>query len=185
MLPKLLALGAAAAAGYYAANLLSRDRPKTAGFVDLARYAGTWFEIARLPNRFQDRPDMRCVEVTSTYSPVADGTLTVVNRCRNAAQGGRDVTMEGHARAASPGHDRLRVTYFWPVFSDHWIIALDEQYRWSVVGSPDRRFLWIMARAPTLPAEDYTRALAAAGREGFDITRLVRTVQGGGVLRAA
>ncbi len=185
MLPKLLALGGAAAAGYYAATLLSRDRPKTVGFVDLARYAGTWFEIARLPNRFQDRPEMRCVDVTATYSPVADGTLTVVNRCRNAAQGGREVTMEGHARSAAPGHDRLRVTFFWPVFADYWIIALDEQYRWSVVGSPDRRFLWILAREAALPPDDYARALAAAGREGFDITRLVRTVQGGTLLRAA
>jgi len=112
MVPKLLALGAAAAAGYCAASLLGRDRPKTVGFVDLARYAGTWFEIARLPNRFQDRPDMRCVDVTVTYSPMADGTLTVVKRCRNAAQGGREVTMEGHARSVSPGHDRLRVTFF-------------------------------------------------------------------------
>jgi apolipoprotein D and lipocalin family protein len=178
MLPKLAALGLAVAAGYYAARQLGGNRPRTVGLVDLARYGGAWFEVARLPNRLQDRADMRCVDVTATYSPLADGTMTVVNRCRNAADGGRDVIMEGHARSVAPGNDRLRVTFFWPIFADYWIIGLDEQYRWSVVGSPDRRFLWVLAREPELSALAYDKALAAAGRERYDIGRLVRTVHG-------
>lgn len=157
----------------------SRPPPETVGQVDLARYAGTWYEIARYPVSFQDGPSRRCEDVTATYTPRPDGTVGVVNRCRNALDQGREIVAEATARSASPGNDRLRVTFFWPFAGDYWVIGLDPDYRWAVVGAPDRDYLWILSRTPQMAPADYDAAVAIAAREGFDTTRLRRTAQPG------
>lgn len=156
------------------------DAPRTVGQVDLARYAGTWFEVARFPTSFQDRAGLRCEDVTATYTLRPDGDVTVVNRCRNALEGGAERAAEGIARAAAPGNDRLRVSFFWPFFGDYWVIGLDSHYRWAVVGAPRRDYLWILSRAPQMTPADYDAAVAIARREGFDTARLQRTAQRGG-----
>ncbi|HYF06611.1 MAG TPA: lipocalin family protein [Acetobacteraceae bacterium] len=154
-----------------------RPPPATVGQVDLSRYAGTWYEIARLPTSFQDGPNRRCEDVTATYIPRPDGTLSVVNRCRDAANGGQERVAEGIARPASPGSDRLRVSFFWPFFGDYWVIGLDPEYRWAVVGGPDRDYLWILSRTPDMPAGAYAAAREIARREGYDVSRLAITRQ--------
>jgi apolipoprotein D and lipocalin family protein len=152
--------------------------PRTVGQVDLARYAGTWFEAARFPTSFQDSARVRCEAVSATYTLRPDGRVGVVNRCRNALAGGAERVAEGVARSASPGNDRLRVSFFWPFFGDYWVIGLDPDYRWAVVGAPDRDFLWILSRTPVMAPADVDAAVAIARREGFDTTRLRRTAQG-------
>lgn len=151
--------------------------PRTVGTVDLGRYAGTWFEAARFPTTFQDSARLRCEQVSATYTPRADGRIGVVNRCRNALDGGAERAAEGVARSVSAGNDRLRVSFFWPFHGDYWVIGLDPDYRWAVVGAPGRDYLWILSRTPQMAPADYDAAVAIARREGFDTARLQRTVQ--------
>ncbi len=155
------------------------DAPRTVGQVDLPRYAGTWYEVARFPTSFQDSARVRCEDVSATYTLRADGDVAVVNRCRNALAGGEERVANGVARSASPGNDRLRVSFFWPFFGDYWVIGLDPGYRWAVVGAPGRDYLWILSRTPQMAPGDYDAAVAIARREGFDTARLRRTSQGG------
>ncbi len=116
--------------------------------------------------------------MTATYRPEGDGSIAVVNRCRDMAAGGREAVAEGTARPVpGSGNARLRVTFFWPFFGDYWVIGLEPAYRWAVVGTPDRENLWVLSRTPAMRAGDYSAALAIARREGFDTARLVPTPQ--------
>jgi len=140
--------------------------------VDLDRYFGTWYEIARLPNRFQ----AMCVSDTrATYRP--DGkAVKVVNRCRTAT--GRIERADGIAKvvAGSQGA-RLRVSFFRPFYGDYWILDLDPDYRWVLVGEPGRHYAWILAREPELDAATLEALLARAAALGFDRQAFIRTPQ--------
>jgi apolipoprotein D and lipocalin family protein len=160
------------------------EPPATVGRVDLSRYAGTWYEIARYPNSFQDG-GRRCEDVTATYTPRPDGTIGVVNRCIDTANDNMERRAEGYARPDSANGDRLRVTFFWPFFGDYWIIGLDPEYRWAVVGAPNRDYLWILSRTPAMPAGAYAAAMEIVRREGFSTRDLVITRQSSaGTVRA-
>ena len=142
--------------------------------VDLTRYAGKWYEIARLPNRFQ----RDCASDTSaTYTLRADGKITVLNECRKAD--GRQKSAKGTARVAdSKGpNTKLKVTFFWPFSGNYWIIDLDPAYRWAVVGEPGRDYLWILAREPQLDTELYQQIVERAKQRGFDTGKLLKTRQ--------
>ena len=153
----------------------------TQDWVDLTRYAGRWYEIARLPNRFQQK----CAgDVHATYTLRPDGRVAVVNECRR--EDGSVTRAEGVARRARKDGtaSRLKVRFapailsFLPsVWGDYWIVELDREYRHAVVGDPSRRYLWILSREPVMDAATYDALAAAAGRQGFDTTRLVRTPQ--------
>jgi apolipoprotein D and lipocalin family protein len=149
--------------------------------VDLARYAGVWYEIARFPNRFQTK--CACC-VSATYTLLPDARVSVVNQCRTSD--GAFTRAEGVARRAdSSGPDsRLKVRFapgflsFLPfVWGDYWILDLADDYSHALVGSPDRGYLWVLAREATLPDATYARIVDAARRQGFDVARLVRTPQ--------
>jgi apolipoprotein D and lipocalin family protein len=116
-----------------------------------------------------------CADVTATYTPLPDGRIRVVNRCRNLLDEGRERAAEGWARVADPSGAKLRVTFFWPFFGDYWVIGLDPEYRWSVVGAPGRDYLWILSRTPEMTAADYLHAVSIAREQGFPIERLVPT----------
>jgi apolipoprotein D and lipocalin family protein len=151
---------------------------RTVAAVDLGRYSGTWHEIARYPNRFEDGSGLDCAEVTATYTPQPDGRLGVVNRCLNAADGNRPREARGSAYAvAGSNNARLRVSFFWPFYGDYWVIGLDPDYRWAVVGEPGRDYLWVLARRPGLAPAEWEAALAAARAQGYDTARLKRVAQ--------
>ncbi|MBU6270620.1 MAG: lipocalin family protein [Betaproteobacteria bacterium] len=143
--------------------------------VDLDRYRGRWYEIAAYPMFFQ----RQCQgDTTAEYTPTPDGELTVLNRCRSA---------EGFAQArgrawavSGSGNARLKVSFFWPFRADYWVIGLDEDYRWAVVGEPGRRYLWVLSRTPELPPAQLERALSAARAQGYRLEPLVYTRQGPG-----
>jgi apolipoprotein D and lipocalin family protein len=148
--------------------------------VDIGRYSGTWYEIARYANRFEDGRGLDCVDVTASYAPQLDGTLRVVNRCRNAADENQPKEARGTAHVVPNSNNaRLRVSFFWPFYGDYWVIGLDPGYRWAVVGEPGRDFLWVLSRSPTMTASDWEAAQAAARAQGFDPARLKRVPQSG------
>jgi apolipoprotein D and lipocalin family protein len=151
---------------------------QTVATVDLQRYLGTWYEIARFPNSFQDGRGRRCIETTATYALRPDGQISVANRCLDAAEGNRETIANGTAYPVEgSGNARLRVSFFWPFYGDYWVIALDPDYRWAVVGAPGRDYLWVLSRTPALSAGDYAAAVAAAAAQGFEIARLQPTPQ--------
>lgn len=164
----LLALGACA-------TQPTPQTPRTVERVDVARYLGLWHEVARLPQSFQDNASLRCEEVTAEYALLGEGRLSVRNACVNALDparprrvaNGRAYVVEGS------GNARLRVSFFWPFYGDYWVIGLDEEYRWALVGSPSRRSLWLLSRTPRLEPAEMERALAIARAQGFDLTRLI------------
>jgi apolipoprotein D and lipocalin family protein len=156
------------------------EEPRTVEAVDLERYAGKWYEIARFPNRFQ----RDCIgDVAATYARRPDGRIDVTNRCRTAD--GLTKEARGVARVVdAETNAKLEVRFapaalsFLPfVWGDYWIIGLDPAYQWAVVGSPDRDYLWILSRTPAVAEADWTTAVGIARAAGFDTGRLVRTRQ--------
>jgi apolipoprotein D and lipocalin family protein len=148
--------------------------PRTVAQVDLDRYLGRWYEIAHLPFRVQ----RGCHGTTATYSRNPDGTIRVVNRCRDGSLTGKERTAVGKAWVVDPQtRAKLKVQFFWPFRGDYWVLALGPDYDWALVGTPSRRYLWILSRTPTLPQAtlDQIRHLAAA--QGYDTMRLLRTPQ--------
>lgn len=154
------------------------DTPRTVESVDLTRYAGTWFEAARLPIFFQDGEGVRCADVTAIYTGRRDGRIDVLNTCRNALAGG---AIRSATAVATPvpgsGNARLRVAFFWPFHGDYWVIGLDPDYAWAVVGAPSRRVLWVLSRTPQMAEADYARAVEIARAQGFAVENLQRTEQ--------
>lgn len=176
----ILVLGVFAAVAALGAG--RQDRPvEVVPGVDLDRYAGVWHEIARLPNRFQD--DCGCC-VTATYTRREDGHLTVVNACRTVD--GNPKAVEGEAKVASEDgpSSKLKVrfapeflSFLGFVWGDYWVLDLDQEYSHALVGSPDRKYLWVLAREPRMDGKTYTGLLETAGSMGFDVARVQRTEQ--------
>ena len=155
---------------------------RTVDTVDLDRYVGDWFEVARLPNRVQ----RDCAgDVRARYTRRPDGRIDVLNQCRTAD--GSLTGAQGVARVVDPRTSaRLKVRFapavlsFLPmVWGDYWVLGLAGDYSWAVVGSPDREYLWILSRTPAIEAKRYEAALAVARANGFAIDQLVTTRQSG------
>jgi apolipoprotein D and lipocalin family protein len=148
--------------------------------IDYARYAGAWYEIARLPNRFQEE----CAgEVVATYQPRDDGRLTVTNRCRTADGKTKRATgvarrVDGQPAGALQVRFAPAVLGFLPaVWGDYQIVALGPDYDHAMVGTPDRTFLWVLSRTPRLDSGIYRRLLDEAKAQGFDVSKVVETRQ--------
>ncbi len=154
----------------------SNSQPlRTVGKVDLPRYAGHWFEVARLPNTFQ-RDDSRA---TADYTLQADGSVRVVNT--EYRPDGTPKTATGKATVVqNSGGGRLRVKFSGlaalapaPKEGNYWIIALAQDYSAALVGTPDRKFLWLLSRSAVMPPRVKERYLAKARAEGFDTPKLI------------
>jgi apolipoprotein D and lipocalin family protein len=154
-----------------------REPPATVAQVDLDRLLGTWFEVARLPNLEADGPGQHSVNVTATYAKRPDGGLTVQTVGCNAKARMRRSEVSGTVQPADPSGSKLILRFFKLIRGDLWVIGLDPEYRWVLTGTPSRRRLWLIARAPRIAAEDYERAMAIAAAQGFDAARVRRTEQ--------
>ncbi len=143
--------------------------------VDLDRYLGRWYEIASFPQYFQ----RGCVATQAHYSRRQDGRIRVENECRDRTLDGDVRRAEGVARVeqGDPSHARLRVQFFWPFWGHYWIIELDPDYRWAVVGHPERKYLWILSRTPTLDEAVHQEVLARIRAQGYDLAPLQQTLQ--------
>jgi apolipoprotein D and lipocalin family protein len=141
--------------------------------VDLGRYIGKWYEIAAFPMFFQ----RQCIgDTTAEYARRPDGDISVTNRCRTE-QGFDEATAKAWP-VEGTGNAQLKVSFFWPFRADYWVIGLDEEYRWAVVGNPDRKYLWILSRTPRLGDQELRDAVQAAVSQGFDVSQLRHTVHG-------
>lgn len=147
---------------------------QTVANVDLQRYIGTWYEIASYPHRFQKG----CVATRAEYTLRDDGQIAVRNECRQETLDGPRKSVEGRAKVVDPASNaRLKVTFFWPFWGAYWIIDLDPDYRWAVVGHPSRNYLWVLSRMPTLDEGVYQQIVARLASQGYDPARLQRTLQ--------
>jgi apolipoprotein D and lipocalin family protein len=152
----------------------------TVAHVDLQRYAGRWYEVARLPLYWEKK----CAsDVTATYTLLPDGKVDVLNQCRKAdgtmtqSHGSATVVSKDGAGAEDKSNSRLKVTFFWPFRGDYWILALDPEYRWAMVGTPNRENLWVLSRTKVLDKDVMAKLLAKARELGFDTGKLIYTVQ--------
>lgn len=140
--------------------------------VDIDRYLGKWYEIARLP--FSQQEGCSCT--TAEYELIDSTTIRVINKCIKEGElddaTGKAFVVEGSNNA------KLRVQFFWPFRGDYWVIELDEKnYQYAIVGTPSRKYLWILSRTPRMDEEIYNSLIKKAGDKGFDISKLIRTVQ--------
>ena len=141
--------------------------------VDLNRYVGRWYEIARLPNRFEKK----CADsVTATYTLRSDGKIEVVNRCRKSS--GDYTTATGKAKVVDQTTNaKLKVTFFWPFYGDYWILDLGDNYEYAVVGAPNRKYLWILSRNRQMDESLYRTLLDKMAARGFKTEHLIKTPQ--------
>ena len=134
----------------------------------LDRYLGTWYEVARLDHGFERGLN----RVTATYSLRDDGGVRVINRGQDEQGEWREA--EGRAYFVGDSDEgRLKVSFFGPFYGGYHIIALDSDYRWSLVAGPSRDYLWILSRTPTISPEMKQQMLDVATRQGFDVAKLV------------
>ena len=150
-------------------NRVSDEPLETVASVDTERYLGRWYEIARLPNRFEKD----CEGVTADYSRRDDGLIRVVNTCRKSAADGKIDVANGRARIVdTTSNAKLEVSFFGPFWGDYWIIRLADDYSLSIVSEPGGRYLWVLSRTPTIDETTWTDVLAFLEAEGFDTSKL-------------
>ncbi len=146
---------------------------QTVSSVDLGRYMGTWYEIARTPNRYETK----CKgDVVVHYELSVEGKVNLLNQCR--LNDGSTNTAQGRASVVdTASKSKLKVTFFWPFYADYWIICLDKDYRFAVVGEPDRKYLWIISRTPYIEDATYQQILKTVAEHGYDLSKIVKTLQ--------
>jgi len=143
--------------------------------VDIGRYMGVWHEIAHLPSIFQRKCKR---DVTATYTLQADGRVRVHNQCRKAD--GEMASAVGEARTVDWRDGALKVRFapkflsFLPmVWGDYWILDIDRNYQWALVGGPDCRYLWILSRTPEMASATFENLKERARHRGYDVSKLI------------
>ena len=160
------------------------DDVRSVPALELRRYLGLWFEVGRLPLRFEDD---RASNVTAEYTMAEDGTVTVDNRCLD--EDGKPTQALGQALPDAEHPGRLQVTFLpealrWIPFTkaDYWVLRVDDEYRHALVGTPDRKHLWLLSREPQVEDAVEQAFLDTARDQGFDLDPWIRPVQSGQVV---
>lgn len=142
--------------------------------VDLNRYTGTWYEIARKPFFFESK--LKCI--TATYTLREDGKITVLNKGNYISDPGKTNSSEGVAIIPDKKvNAKLKVQFFWPFRGDYWIIELDRDYEYVLIGEPSFKYLWILAREKKLDQAILARLFKTASDSGYDLTDIIMTPQ--------
>jgi apolipoprotein D and lipocalin family protein len=155
-------------------SVYSQKLPSVVSDVDLNRYKGLWYEIARLPNFFERK--LKCTSATYTLRP--DGKITVLNKGNYISDPQKTNSAEGVAwipDKQSPA--KLKVQFFWPFSGDYWIIYLDEDYRYVLVGDPSFKYLWILCREKNMDEATYRMLLRKAIDNGYDVKSIIKVEQ--------
>jgi len=156
----------------------SSDTPQTVRSVDLSRYVGKWYEIAKIPNRFQKQ----CIRnTTATYRLRDDGKIDVLNICEteegtlDSAKGiARIVDNESNAKLEVSFVNFLGLQLFW---GDYWIIGLDSDYQYAVIGSPSRKYGWILSRTRELSGQQMEQVKSILQKNGYNFDDFEMTEQ--------
>lgn len=161
--------------GFLSQSVAQAELP-TVPHVDLARYMGTWFEIARFPNSFQTD----CVAVQAEYALQENGQVQVINSCRKVSFDGKLSTAKGKAKVVDKkSGSKLKVSFlpFGLFPGNYWIIMLDPNYEWAVVSEPKQKYLWILSRSPRMEDQTLSDIKAYLASLQFDLTQLAMTPQ--------
>ena len=170
----MIALAAVAVSSAVPANVPTPPVPVAR--VDLARYVGLWHEIARIPNRFQGH----CArDITARYEILKDGRIGVINSC--VGKDGKVSQAVGIAKVIdAETNARLKVSFFSilgirPFWGDYWILGLGDDYEFAVIGTPNRKYGWILARTPHPTPETLEKAWRVLKEQGYAIERFQRS----------
>ena len=151
----------------------SKNPPlQTVQKVELNKYLGSWYEIARYEHFFE----RDCKNVTANYSMMDEKTIKVINKCTKI-QTNEKKEATGRAYAIDESNSKLKVSFFRPFYGDYWILMLDENYKYVVVGTPSREYLWILAREKTISEELRNEILQKLPTLGFDTSKFIWTIQ--------
>ena len=151
----------------------SKNPPlQTVQKVELNKYLGSWYEIARYEHFFE----RDCKNVTANYSMMDEKTIKVINKCTKI-QTNEKKEATGRAYAIDESNSKLKVSFFRPFYGDYWILMLDENYKYVVVGTPSREYLWILAREKTISEEVRNEILQKLPTLGFDTSKFIWTIQ--------
>jgi apolipoprotein D and lipocalin family protein len=143
----------------------NRAVPQPAKSVEVERYLGRWYELARYEASFQ----RGCEAVTADYSRNADGSIRVLNACRQDGVEGKLRTATGKAKIAdSQTNAKLKVSFFGPFYGDYWVLDRADDYSWSIVGEPSGRYLWILSRQATVSPERFSMLEQRVRSLGYD-----------------
>lgn len=165
----LACLGLLAGCAKAPVNRTSSEPLAVVASVDLDRYLGRWYEIARLDHSFEKG----CEGVTADYSMREDGLIRVVNTCRKGSPAGEARAAKGRARVVDQTTNaKLEVSFFGPFWGDYWIIDLTDDYSRAIVGEPSGRYLWILSRTPMISEESRADAIAQIKAAGYDASAL-------------
>lgn len=140
--------------------------------VELNKYLGTWYEIARYEHTFEKD----CKNVTATYKLKDENKIEVINQCTDIHTNEKKKAI-GIAFAKDETFSKLRVSFFRPFYGDYWILMLDKDYKYAVVGAPSREYLWILAREKTISSDTKKSILEELPSLGFTINKLIWTIQ--------
>ncbi len=161
--------------GLIISSCATHDKLDVVEHVDLQKYLGTWYEIARLPAWFEEG----CFGVTATYSMREDGKIKVINSCRKGSMEGTVKNAVGKAWVVDKATNaKLKVMFFWPFAGNYWIIDLDQkEYRYAVVGEPSRKYLWVLSRTPNMDEILLNKIFEKVKKQGYNLEGLIKTVQ--------
>ncbi len=149
-----------------------KNPPQTVGSVDLSRYMGVWYEISSFPSVFQ-----KGCSCTKTQYQLDGKKVRVLNSCIRGKPP-KLSRIEGKAWPVIDGQNaKLAIQFFWPFYGNYWILDVSPGYQYALVGTPNRKFLWVLSRKPTMGSKAYKKMVAIAHKKGFDVSKLVKTQQ--------
>ena len=152
----------------------SQKVPSVVTSVDLDRYKGTWYEIARFPNSFERK--LKCT--SATYTLRSDGKITVLNKGNYITVPQKSTSAKGVAWIPDKNSPaKLKVQFFWPFSGNYWIMELDKDYRYVLVGDPSIKYLWILAREKNMDETTYRMLLQKAVDNGYDVKSIIKVEQ--------
>ncbi len=151
----------------------STTNVQTVPSVDLTKFLGKWYEIAVIPYFFE----RNCTGTNANYALRADGKIDVHNICNKKSLDGKLSEARGVAVVANNNNAKLKVSFFGPIYANYWIIDLGKNYEYAVTANPNRKYLWILSRTPRMDENTYQEIVSRAAQQGFDVSKLVRTLQ--------
>lgn len=152
----------------------NRQVPEPAKSVELNRYLGRWYELARYENSFEKG----CEGVTADYSLRSDGKIKVLNSCREGSPTGRLRSSEGKAKIVEGSRNaKLKVSFFGPFYGNYWVLDRANDYSWSIVGEPSGKYLWVLHRKPKISEVERAGLYQRVRELGYDLNLLRETAQ--------